>query len=200
VSYRKGEDTPAKKRRRLTYRVVIEDREEPFCRADRAELEAECRRITNGAEFFSNMERNGGRYEHVVRFGAEHQAAALADWLRRERFAERPPPRFGPTPQEAAAFEESALAWGFRTGALRRVIQAFRLEAGSLTRQWSAAHQMVARYQMPEGRGFDVAAVFISWAQKHHWHWFFGQRERSEHPFRSADWFVPEEAYPHSDD
>jgi hypothetical protein len=31
--------------------VVIEEREEPFRSADRAELEAECRRITNGAEF-----------------------------------------------------------------------------------------------------------------------------------------------------
>ena len=30
MSYRKGEDTPAKKRRRLTFRVVIEEREEPF--------------------------------------------------------------------------------------------------------------------------------------------------------------------------
>ncbi len=65
------------------------------------------------------------------------------------------------------------------------MIQAFRHETGSLTRQWSAAHQMVARYQMPDGR--DVAAVFISWAQKHHWHWFHGRRERADNPFRPAD-------------
>jgi hypothetical protein len=96
------------------------------------------------------------------------------------------------------AFEQSAFAWGFRTGALRRVIQAFRREPGSLTRQWSAAHQRLARYQMLEGR--DVAAVFISWAQKHHWHWFFGQRERADHPFRPADWFPPADAYPHSEE
>ena len=57
MSYRKGEDTPAKKRWRLTHRVVIEDRDEPFRAADREELEAECRRVTNGAEFFYNMER-----------------------------------------------------------------------------------------------------------------------------------------------
>jgi len=153
MSYAKGENTPARKRRRLPFRMVIEEREEPFLAADRAELEAECRRITNGGEFLYSMERNGDRYEHVVRFGAEHQAAALADWLRRERFAERPVPKFGPTAVEAAAFEEAALAWGFRTGAIRRVIQAFRHEPGSLTRQWSAAHQMLARYQMPEGGG-----------------------------------------------
>ena len=102
MSYRKGEDTPAKKRRRLGLRVVIEDREEPFRAADRDELEAECRRITNGPEFFYNMERNGGRYEHVVRFAAEHQAAALADWLRRERIAEPPAPRYAPTAEERA--------------------------------------------------------------------------------------------------
>jgi len=198
VSYRKGEDTPAKKRRRLTCRVVIEDREEPFRAADRDELEAECRRITNGAEFFYNMERNGDRYEHVVRFAAEHQAAALADWLKRKRFAERPAPRFGSTPEEQAAFEQSALAWGFRTGALRRVVQAFRHERGSLTRQWSAAHQMLARYRMPEGR--DVAQVFISWAMQKHHHWFFRQREWADNPFRPADWFPPDDAYPHSDD
>jgi hypothetical protein len=200
VSYRKGEDTPAKKRRRLTFRVAIEEREEPLRAADRAELEAECRRITNGAEFFYSMERNGERYEHVVRFAVEHQAAALAGWLRRERFAERSPPQFGPTTEEKAAFEQSALAWGFRTGAVRRVIQAFRGEPGSLTRQWSAAHQMLARYQMPEGQGFDVAAVFISWAQKHHWHWFHRRRARADSPFRPPDWYPPDDAYPHSDD
>jgi len=61
---------------------------------------------------------------------------------------------------------------------MRRVIQAFRHEPGSLTRQWSAPHQMLARYQMPEGCGFDVAAVFISWAQRrHHCHWFHRRRE-----------------------
>jgi hypothetical protein len=199
VSYRKGEDTPAKKRRRLTFRVVIEDRTEPFRAADRAELEATCQRITNGAEFFYNMERNGSRYDHVVRFAAGHQAAVLADWLRRERFAERPAPRFGPTAEEAEAFEQAALARGFHTGAIRRVIQAFRQEPGSLTRQWSAAHQMLARYRIPEGAGHDAARVFIAWAQKHHWHWFFGRRERADNPFRPADWFPPAEAYPHSE-
>ena len=72
MSYRKGEDTPAKKRRRLPFKAVVEEREEPFLAADLADLEAECRRITNGAEFFYSMERNGDRYEHVVRFASEH--------------------------------------------------------------------------------------------------------------------------------
>jgi hypothetical protein len=65
-------------------------------------------------------------------------------------------------------------------------------------RKWSAAHQELARYQMPEGR--DVAQVFISWAQKHHWHWFFGRRERVDNLFRPPDWYPPDDAYPHSED
>jgi hypothetical protein len=127
-------------------------------------------------------------------------ATVIVDLGLRPTYRRGWPKRFGPTPEEAAAFEESALAWGFRTGALRRVIQAFRHETGSLTRQWSAAHQMVARYQMPEGRSFDVAAVFISWAQKHHWHWFHGRREPANSPFRPPDWYPPDDAYPHSEE
>ena len=64
--------------------------------------------------------------------------------------------------------------------------------------QWSAAHQMLARYQMPEGR--DVASVFIGWAQKHHWHWFDGRRERADNSLRPADWYTPHDAYPHSEE
>jgi hypothetical protein len=135
-----------------------------------------------------------------VRFSQQHQADALRDWLHRQRFAQRPVPKFGPTPEERAAFEQVALAWGFRTGAIRRVVQAFRNEPGSLMRQWSAAHQMLARYRMPEDGGHDAARVFITWAQKHHWHWFFRRREHADNPFRPADWSPPAEAYPHSED
>jgi hypothetical protein len=78
------------------------------------------------------------------------------------------------------------------------VIQAFRHEPGSLTRQWSAAHQTLARYRMPEGR--DVAQVFISWAQEHHWHWFRCRREWAANPFRPADWYPAGDAHPHSED
>jgi hypothetical protein len=41
MSRRKGEDTPAKKRRRLPHVAVVE-REDPFLRADSEQLEAEC--------------------------------------------------------------------------------------------------------------------------------------------------------------
>ena len=65
MSYRKGEGTPAKKRRRLPHKIVIE-REQPFRAIDEAELEAECRRLTNGAKFYHHMERFGDVYWHVV--------------------------------------------------------------------------------------------------------------------------------------
>jgi hypothetical protein len=57
---------------------------------------------------------------------------------------------------------------------------------------------MVGRYQRPEGR--DVAAVVIGWAQKYHWHWFHGRRERADNPFRPVDWYPPHDAYPHSEE
>jgi hypothetical protein len=124
----------------------------------------------------------------------------LRQWLQRTRFVERPAPQFGPTLEERAAFEQAALAWGFRTGAIRRVIQAFRREPGSLTRQWSAAHMTLAQYRMPESMGHDVAAVFVAWAQRHHGGWFYGRREEAQGPFRPADWFPPADAWPHSDE
>jgi hypothetical protein len=45
------------------------------------------------------------------------------------------------------------------------------------------------RHQMPEGR--DVAAVFIGWAQKHHWHWFHGRRKRATIRFGQPTGFLP---------
>jgi hypothetical protein len=40
---------------------------------------------------------DGDRYVPVVHFAEEHQAMALEEWLRRERFEERPVPKFGPS-------------------------------------------------------------------------------------------------------
>jgi hypothetical protein len=65
------------------------------------------------AEFFYSMERNGDRSDHVVRFASEHQAATLQQWFRQTRFDQRPVPKFGPTAQEQAAFEQNALTWAF---------------------------------------------------------------------------------------
>ena len=196
MSYRKSEDTPAKKRRRLPFKAVIE-RDEVFRLADRDELDAECRRLTNGAEFYYSMDRFGDHYWHVVRFGSQHQAEALDLWLRRNRFAERPAPKFGPSPEEKTAFEQAALVWGLRTGAVRRIVQAFRNTSGSLTQQWSAAESVAHSYRMPEG---NVAQVLVSWAMKHHYHWFFRERRPALLLLENPDDYPPPNAYPHSEE
>lgn len=196
---RKGEDTPAKKRRRMPHVAVIE-REEPFLRSDSEALEAECQRVTNGREYFRCQRRDGDRYVHVVHFSEEHQAKALQDWINRQRFAERPVPKFGPSPEERAAFEQTALLWGLRTGAVRRTVQAWRRksrEGGSLLQCQSAAQRTLRLFMPPDDRHFDMAQVFVSWAQREHGPWFYGYRSAIE---ALPHWFAPEDAYTHSED
>ena len=126
MSYRKGEDTPAKKRRRMPHVAVI-DRDDVMRTADRDELEQVCQRLTNGNEFYIGQRRQDDHDVYVVHFAEEHQAAALDRWLREARFAARP----GPSRQsvaDRAALEAAILRWGFRTGAVRRVVQAYRRE------------------------------------------------------------------------
>jgi hypothetical protein len=52
----------------------------------------------------------------------------------------------------------STLLWGFRIGATRRVLQAYHNAPGSMTRQASAARQMLASYQM----GAVTFSTFLS--------------------------------------
>ena len=198
MSYRKGEDTPAKKRRRLPFQVIIE-REAPFFEADRKELEAECLRITNGAEFYHCMSRFDDRYWHVVHFGSEHQADAFKKAAQLRDFARRREPQFGMPLEEKRAFTDAALLWGFRTGAIRRVLRAYRNTRGTLTQQESAGRQMLAAYRMPEGRG-DILHVFLEWVIKHHPHWFHRWPKPGWLPFEEFHWVIPQDAYPHSED
>lgn len=151
---RKGEDTAARKRRRMPHVAVI-DRSEPFRDADRRILEEQCFRITNGQEFHYGMSRQDDRDVYVVHFAEAHQAQALSDWLRREHFAERPAPKFGPSCEEKHAFEQAALHWGLRTGALRRVVQAYRramFDNASKLRCRSAAQEELRRHLPPRSR------------------------------------------------
>lgn len=114
MSYRKGEDTPAKRRRRLPFKAVVEEREEPFLAVDLHQLEAECRRITNGAEFLYSMERNGDRYEHVVQClssNAIYFVANFAPW----------------TSQPAARIDDRArvlVVYYSRSGTTRHIVHA----------------------------------------------------------------------------
>jgi hypothetical protein len=178
-------------------------RTKPLRDVDRAQLDQTCMRITNGQEFLYGVERIDGDWRYVVRFSEPHHAEALRDWVRREHFSERPPPKFGPTDEEKRAFEEVAIAWGARTGALRRVVQAYRramFENETMMRCDTAAQQALRAYLPPEHGFHNMARVMVSWAMQRHWHWFFGERPWAANPFRPADWYPPDDAYPHSDE
>lgn len=201
MSRRKGEDTPAKKRRRLPH-VADLDREETFRSEDWKQLEEQCSRITNGREFFICQRIQRDKWMFVVHFAEAHQAKALEDWARRERFSQRPAPKFGPGAEERAAFEIAALAWGLRTGALRRTVQAWRRayrEGRSLLQAHSASQQALRSYLPPDHGYHDMAQVFVSWAQREHGDWFHGHRPQADHPSRPPEWFPPADAYAHSD-
>ena len=91
MSRRKGEDTPARKRQRLPH-VADLGRADPFRREDWRELEEQCGRITNGQEFHICQRVQRDQWMYVVHFAEAHQAKALEDWVRRQRFSERPAP------------------------------------------------------------------------------------------------------------
>lgn len=199
MSRRKGEDTPARKRRRLPFVVVIE-REDPFLDADQREIDAACLRITNGAEYYHGMSRFDLKYWHVFHFGSQQQADAFrkiawdGNYHRREVI-------YRPSKDQIEAFRQTVLLWGFRTGAIRRVLRAWRNTPGSLHQQSTAAQLMVASYRVPEGDE-DVFHIFFEWAGKHHWHWL--HRQRKEPGWISWNdhdhWTVPQDAYPHSEE
>ena len=198
MSYRKGEDTFAKKRRRLPFKVLI-DRTEPFCRADEQELEAECRRITNGAEFLHSMERTGSEYWHVVRFGSEHQAEAFRSFVHRSELMRRPVPQYGPSKAEREAFRQKVMLWGFRTGAIRRVLKAWRNTRGSLTQCDTAARNVIETYRVPEGCD-SILTIFIEWCAENHPGWLEHRPPPGWLPFEEFHWVMPQDAYPHSED
>lgn len=200
---RKGEDTPARKRRRLPHVAVIE-RSAPFRREDLQELKEQCRRNTNGQEFWITTQWRNDRDVYVVHFAEAHQARTVELWARHERFAERPAPLFGPSQEERAAFEQLAIRWGVRTGALRRVVQAYRrrsLENGSLSQCHTAAQLTLQKYLPPIDAGhFDVAELFVSWAKREHWHWFYDHRKPTLAPWEDPDEYPPPWAYAHSEE
>ena len=162
--------------------VAIIDCEDPRRPEDRDELDAQCLRITNGQAFYRCQRRNGSRYVHVVHFGEPHQARALEDWVWRTRFTQRPAPNYGP-PEERAALAEAAVVWGFLTGAIRRVVQAFRHEmGGSLTRARKEALHTTQLYKMT-GDEKIVMEALVLWASQNHPNWFHGHRAPSVLPF-----------------
>lgn len=199
----KSVDTPARKRRRLPHVAVIE-RSDPFLPADKQTLYEQCRRITNGQEFYHGSQWRHDRDIHVIHFAEAHQAKALEEWVWRNRFYARPKPHYGPSQEERAAFEQEVVRWGVRTGALRRVVQAYRRrsrEGGSLLQCDTAAQQALRMYLLPSGHEYyDVERVLVSWAMREHGRWFRGERRFPLMPWENPDDYPPPSAYPHSED
>jgi len=193
-------NTHAQRKRRLPFKAVIE-REEVFRTADSAEIEAEAMRLTNGREFYHGMERRGDRDVHVVCFNSERVAKEMQRWITNTRIAERPAPKFGPSKEEKAELAQAAIKWAMHTGAARRVIQAWRGQS-SLTRAHSEALRALQRYRIP-GRPDDeqvVMQVLVYWATTHHSSWFDRSRDPARVRVDFPDWFIPVNAYPHSEE
>jgi len=200
MSRRRTSNTHAQMKRRLPFKAVIE-REEVFRTADSAEVEAEAMRLTNGAEFHHGMERRGDRYVHVVCFHSERVAKEMQRWIWHSRIAERPAPKFGPSKEEKEALVQAAIKWAMHTGAARRVIQAWRGQR-SLMRAHTEALRALQRYRIPGGGDNEalVMEALVRWSSTKHSSWF----DRSRYPARVRvdfpDWFIPVNAYPHSEE
>jgi hypothetical protein len=200
VSRRRTANTHAQRKRRLPFKAVIE-REEVFRTVDSREIEAEAMRLTNGAEFYHGMERRGDRDVHVVCFDSERAAQQMQRWITNSRIAERPAPKFGPSKEEKAALAQAAIKWAMHTGAGRRIIQAWRGQ-NSLTRAHTEALRALQRYRIPGGGDNEalVMEALVYWASTKHSSWF----DRSRHPARVRvdfpDWFIPVDAYAHSEE
>lgn len=192
-------DSAAKRSRRLPHVVDLE-RDEPFRAEDRDQLLAQCARITNGQEFWFGQDRS---WHYVVQFSEPHHAEALKHWLWQERFMSRPFVKFGPSREEHETFAREIVAWGLRTGALRRVLSAYRRayqEGQSLTKCHSIAQQALGPYLPPNTTYFNPARVMTCWGEVHHGDWIEGRRMPATVPATAPEWCAPDDAYPHSED
>lgn len=196
---RRSTNSYAALRKRLTHETVV-GRSEPFRHEDAARVEAALARITNGQEHMRTWRWDGRNDVMVYHFSEASHAEAFKMWAWREKISALPAAQYGPTSEERSAFEEVAIRWGVRTGALRRVVQAYRRtmhEGGSMLRCRTAA-QTAYRAELPPAHAdrFDVSEIFVSWAMRRYPDWFHGWRPPA---YDGSDDFAPQDAYPHSD-
>ena len=175
MARRKSVDTLDKKRRRLPFTAKIK-REDPFCSADQREIQAMCRRIAGAAEHCSSA---GWREESgylLFHFTTWAKARALQHWIDRSGIARRPMPKLGPTPEEVADRKRQALAWGFATGAVREIVQAYRRarRAGDehLT-AFNAACAVARALGRANDDVRDTVEGLLDWAKENHREWFW---------------------------
>jgi hypothetical protein len=133
------------------------------------------RRIAAASTFLSLAGWREDAGFRVFRFATAAKARAMQHWIDRSGIAHRPMPRLGPTAEERAADQREALAWGFSTGAVREVVQAYRRARqrgdGELT-AFNAAADVARAFGRPIERIDDTARTLLGWAREHHREWF----------------------------
>lgn len=188
---RRSENSFAAKKRRLPYRARI-SRTEGFVRQDAEAIEAECRRIAGNAEYLHWCQSDRGEREDVrlYAFDTPEKAAAMQAWLDANDIAKRPFPKYGPDKAEIAAMREAALKWGFSTGAVRRVVQAYRrkmFESGEGPPAEYQASHAVWLYKLPFDETMTIGMFLVQWAKEHHPDWFYRRRKVISPPAADTD-------------
>src|SRR4029077_21227567 len=101
---------------------------------------------------------------------------AMQHWIDRSGIAQRPMPRLGATPEEEAERKRQALAWGWATGAVREVVQAYR-RARHAGGEDLTAFNAACTVGLALGRANDevqhTVEVLLEWARENHREWFF---------------------------
>jgi len=181
----------AQKKRRLIHRAFIK-RSGPFRSVDSEEVEAACRRIAGNTEYMhwlTRVEAREGDWR-VIGFESAEKAAEMQAWIDTHDIANRPYPKLGPTAEEVAALREASLKWGFETGAVRRVVQAYRrkmFESGEgAPAEYQASHT-VAMFRPPGHETMTVGMFLVEWAKQNHPDWFYRRRKPTSEPPKEGE-------------
>jgi len=122
---RRGEDSIASRKRRMPYIAKIK-RDDPFRPQDEREIQAMCKRIAAAGEYMTLAGWREDAGYRVFHFATWAKARAMQHWIDRSSIAHRPLPKLGETAEEKAARKQEALDWGLQTGAVHRIVQAYR--------------------------------------------------------------------------
>lgn len=172
---RKGEDTLAAKKRRMPFVAKIR-REDPFRIEDQREIHAMCRRVAAASEFcmFAGWREDAGFL--VYHFTTWAKARALQYWIDRSGVSKRPAPKLGLSKEEKAAEAREALAWAMNTGAIREMVQTYRLgrfQGDDHLTAFNAACDVAKTLDRPVEKLELTTRAALEWAKEHHREWFY---------------------------
>lgn len=165
---RKGEDTIAAKRRRMPYVAKIR-RDDPFRPEDAREVDVACRRVAAASEFMALAGWREDAGYRVYHFTTWAKARAMQHWIDRSGIANRPMPKLGLSAEEVAERKRQALAWGFDTGAVRPIVQAYRQarhDGDSDLTSFNAACDVAKALGRPTGELQDTVRILLDWARQ----------------------------------